>query len=187
MSSRLSEYSNAAQAQSRRLSSVLTPVYKLGFSATLMAIGVVSTSMHLINGGGPGIGMAFMWIGLILVSNACFRLKKVFALSDHLLIGNYLMECRVPYDEIDEIKGYRGQSIVFVRLHLRNACRFGRTIHFLLPTKLAMVESQPEIKMLREKCPWLCQTSRSWWLGTFYLKPPAIKQGETDEAGKGQQ
>jgi hypothetical protein len=70
-----------------------------------------------------------------------------------------------------------------VRLRLRTACRFGRTIHFLLPSTISRIESQPEVELLREKCPQLCERSGSWWLATLYLRPRAIREAGRAERG----
>ena len=161
----------SGQAPCRGLSRVLTPVYKLGFSATLLTIGVVCTCLQLKHRpvDSFALGLALEWAFILLLAYFCFRLKKVVAYTDRLLVSNYITHCDVPYGNIDEITGYRGRSAVFVKLRLQTACRFGCTIHFLLPSKFATIESQPEFRLLREKCPDLCEISRSRWLGRSHL------------------
>jgi hypothetical protein len=173
-------------------------VYKLGFSATIVAVGVACTyaglKQHPVGLSIVGwvlawtfliVGWVLAWTFLLLLAYSCLRLKRVVAHSDHLLISNYITEDSVLYGDIEEIKGYRARSAVFVRLRLRIACRFGRTIHFLLPSTFAAIESQPEFQMLHEKCPQLSEPSRgSQWLETFYLRPRVIPQGGiADERG----
>jgi hypothetical protein len=163
----------------RRLNSVLTPVFKFGFSAAFVAIGVVCTyeGMRQRPIDWTVLGWAFSWAFILLLAYSCLRLKKVVAHSDRLVISNYITESDIPYNDIEEIKASRGRSAVFLRLRLRIACRFGRTIHFLLPSTLAAIESQPEVQLLRDKCPHLCERSRSWWLGPLYLmRPRTIRQ-----------
>ena len=153
---------------------MLTPVFKFGFSATLVGIGVACMFMgrkQVANW--PGVlGLALPGVFIPLLAYFCLRLKKVTAYSDHLVISNYVSESRVSYEDIEEIEGYRGQSAVFLRLRLRTDCRFGRTIHFLLPSTFAAIESQPEFQLLREKCPRLCKQTRNWWFGSVQLRPP---------------
>ncbi len=120
-------------------------------------------------------GWAISWAFLLWLAYFCFRLKKAVARSDHLVVSNYLNQCRVPYDEIEEIGAGAGRNAVFVRLRLRSACRFGRAIHFLLPSILARIEAQPEVELLREKCPHLFEQSKRRWPPKLYLRPPANK------------
>lgn len=188
MSHTSQQYTTSVRAQSRRLSSVLTPLFKLGFSSALVAIGFACTYVHLRQG--PidlrFIGWVFPWAFIIVLAYWCLRLKKVVAHSDHLLVSNYITDTRVPYDDIEEIKGYRARSAVFVRLRLRTGCRYGRTIHFLLPSTISRIESQPEVELLRQKCPRLCERSGSCWLATLYLRPRATREaGRADGEGPG--
>jgi hypothetical protein len=175
-----------ARTQNPRLSSVLTPVFKLGCSATIVAIGVACTYADLRQGPVhmPPLGLALAWPFILLLAYGCLRLKKVIAHPDHLLVSNYITDTRVPYDDVEEIRARRGRSAVFVRLRLRTACRFGRTVYFLLPSTIARIESQPEVRLLRERCPQLCERSGSWWLATLYLRPRATRQGGDAEETK---
>jgi len=184
------EYTTSVRAQPRRLSSVLTPLFKLGLSSALIAIGFACTYVYLRKG--PidlcVIDWVFPWTFILVLAHWCLRLKKVVAHSDHLVVSNCITDTRVPYDDIEEIKGYRARSAVFVRLRLRTACRYGRTIHFLLPSTLSRIESQPEVELLRQKCPQLCERSGNWCLAALYLRPRDIREaGRADEeAGRRQ-
>jgi hypothetical protein len=159
--------------RARRLSSVLTPVFKFGFSATLVAIGIVCmfTCMKQTPGWPGVLGLVTFEVFIAALAYFCVRLKKVTAYCDHLVISNYLSESHVSYEDIGEIEGYRGRSAVFLKVRLRLNCRFGRTIHFLLPSTFAAIESQPEFQLLRERCPRLCKQTHNWWFGSVQLKP----------------
>ena len=176
MSARPLKGSNDLGAQYQRLTGVLTPVFKLAFPGTIIAIGVICTYADLKQGPHMSpLGLALAWTFLLLVAYWYVRLKKVVAHSDHLLVSNYITETCVPYDDIEEIRVRRVRGPIFVRLRLRTACRFGRTIHFLLPSTISRIESQREVELLREKCAHLCERSGSWWLATLYLRPPAMQ------------
>ena len=163
----------AADPKSRRLSSVLTPVFKFGFSATFLVIAVVWSYLTVTQAFSALsiLNLALASTFVLLLAYSCLRLKRVVAHSGHLAISNYIAQTKIPYDDIEEIKGYRARSAVFVRLRLRTCCRFGRTIHFLLPSTLAGIQSQPELQLLRAKCPHLCEQSQNWWTRTLYLRP----------------
>lgn len=181
MSHATPEVVTSAQTQTRRLSSVLTPLFKLGVPSLVLTSVLVCNYVQLRQE--PidfrVLAWVFPWAFALLVAYWCFRLKKVIAHCDHLTVSNYLTDTSVQYEDIEEIRGYRGRSAVFVRLRLRSACRYGRTIHFLLPSTLSRMESQPEIELLRQKCPWLIERSRNWWLATLYLRPAHAGLGES--------
>lgn len=153
---------------------MLTPVFKFGFSATLMGIGVACMFTGMRQAANwPGVlGLVLPGVFIPLLVYFCLRLKKVTAYCDYLVISNYISECSVSYDDIGEIEGYRGRSAVFLKLRLRTDCRFGRSIHFLLPSTFDAIESQPEFQLLREKCPRLCKQTHNWWFGSVQLRPP---------------
>jgi hypothetical protein len=179
------ESSTHLRAQCRRLSGKLTPVFKFAFPGVIITIGVICTFPGLRQR--PQMSppwLAFTWMILLLIAYWYARLKKVVAYPDHLVVGNYITETCVPYDEIDEVRVRRERGPVFVRLRLRTACRFGRTIHFLLPSTISRIESQPVVELLRQKCPQLCDRSGIWWLATLYLRPRAIRAaGRADNEG----
>lgn len=167
---------NIENAPSRRLSSVLTPVWKVLFAGALLVTGILFTyqsAKHLPVDAGFVVGIVISWAAILWLVRFCVRLKKVMAVEDHLVVSGYFATALVPYEDIDEIKAYRGRSEVYVRLRLRNACRFGQTIHFLLPSIIASVAEQPEVQLLREKCPQLTSESKSRWRGIIYLRRSA--------------
>jgi hypothetical protein len=190
MGNSLWEGSRLAGAQNKRLSSILTPLFKLGAPSTLAAILVVCTYADVRRGAHMSlVAYAFAWALLLWVAYLFLRLKKVVAHSNHLVVSNYIRETRVPYDHIQEIRARRARWFVLVRLRLRTACRFGRTVHFVLPSTLSRVESQPEVQLLREKCPHLCERSGGWWLAMVYLlRPrPVQQEGSAHESGPGEE
>lgn len=152
---------------------MLTPVFKFGFSAALVGIGVACmfSGMKEAANWPEVLGLVLPGVFIPLLVYFCLRLKKVTAYCDRLVISNYISESRVSYEDIEEIEGYRGRSAVFLKLRLRTDCRFGRTIHFLLPSTFDAIETQPEFQLLREKCPWLCKQTHNWWFGSVQLKP----------------
>lgn len=176
-----------ATAATNLSSSVMTPVFKLGVPPVLLGVGMIGTYEDLQRAdlGIEVIALALMWGILLWMGYACVRLKKVIAYPDHLLIGNYLTHSSVPYGDIEEIKGYRWQNVVLVRLRVRHACRFGRTIHFVLPSHFGRIRLQPEFQLLQERSPHLCVVKRRWWLGALYLRPRSDDSvGSSDSAGE---
>lgn len=170
-----------------KLSSVLTPLFKFGFSTTFIAMtaGTILLLPHAFAGVPDSLLLAIIQVSLaciqmsvacmflLFLAYSCLRLKHVAADRDHLVIGNYFTETPVDYSDVVEIMAYRGRGLVFLRLRLQSGCSFGNAIHFLLPSTLGKIPSQPEIQLLREKCPQLTEQSRKgWWI--YYWNRRAI-------------
>jgi hypothetical protein len=176
MRTRRQGFSNGLCAPCQQLSGALTPVFNLGFPGVIVTILIISTFADVQRRPPQSLlGLTLAWILLLGLAFWLMRLKKVVACGGHLRISNYITATCVPYDDIEEIRVPRRRRPVFVRLRLRNACRFGRTIRFLLPSTPYMVELQPEIELLRGKCPHLCEQSGVWWFARMCLRPRAIQ------------
>lgn len=161
----------------RRLSScILTPAYKLGVPAALLTVAISSWHQQLNEEAFDlSILEVLTLVFILLLAYPCLRVKKVTAYSDHLVVGNYVTKAYVYYHEIEEIKGCVRGGRASVRLRLRTPCRYGRSVHFVLPSTGGGIESQPEFQLLEKKCPHLRVRVRSWWHGALYLKEPTIQ------------
>jgi len=157
----------------KTLSSVVTPVVKIGMPGVLLLGGGLSTWFCIQQGNfvANAYGHALMWAFLFWLTFMCFRFQVVVAYADRLLVGHLTAAHAVHYADIIQIKATRAQSAILIRLRIEAPDQHAHSVHLMLPSRFATIDCQPEFALLRGKCPQLCEVSRNWLLGVVKLDP----------------